>query len=100
MVDLEQKADFSRLQMAVFRVIFGVYLMCHFIAVLPHGVELFGGNGIIGDGQSPFAGKWVNPLFHGEFANYVNVWLIMAIIASGCLGFLLSLGVACLQQIL
>ena len=53
-------------QFALFRIIFGAYLVIHFATQLPHAVELFSGAGVLPDPQ-------LNPL-HGVFPNPLAVW--------------------------
>lgn len=48
---------------AVFRMIFGAYLVIHFAMLLPYASELFGSAGLIGDpALNPVAGLFPNPL--------------------------------------
>lgn len=56
----------SPAQFAVFRILFGVYLIIHFATQLPHGAELFSNRGVLPDAS-------LNPL-HGIFPNPLAVW--------------------------
>ena len=38
-------------QFTIFRILFGSYLFCHFMALLPYGTELFSDRGLLGDGS-------------------------------------------------
>ena len=38
-------------QFTIFRILFGSYLFCHFMALLPYGTELFSDKGLLGDGS-------------------------------------------------
>jgi len=50
-------------QFALFRILFGAYLLQHFLWLLPSGVELFSTAGILGDPQlNPTHGVLPNPL--------------------------------------
>lgn len=81
MINLEKTSDYSSRQFGVFRIIFGLYLTWHFIALIPHGVELFSSQGIM-SGINPFVGKWLNPLFLESSAHFITPWLILATLAS------------------
>ena len=35
-------------QFAVSRILLGIYLLCHFVGLLPHAVEMFSGSGMFG----------------------------------------------------
>jgi len=41
-------------QFTIFRILFGSYLFCHFLALLPYGTELFSDQGLLGDGSLNF----------------------------------------------
>lgn len=81
MINLEKTSDYSSRQFGVFRIIFGLYLMWHFITLIPHGIELFSSQGIM-SGINPFAGKWLNPLFLENSALLITPWLILATLSS------------------
>lgn len=53
-------------QFALFRIIFGTYLACHFASQLPHAVELFSRAGVLPDPR-------LNPLY-GLFPNPLAIW--------------------------
>ncbi|MGJ8655989.1 MAG: DCC1-like thiol-disulfide oxidoreductase family protein [Akkermansiaceae bacterium] len=91
MTFIEKHSDFSARQFITFRILFGIYLTCHFASLIPYGVELFSDVGILGgEGVNPFNGSWPNPLFLEGSSNWITPWLITALIASVSftLGFL------------
>ena len=60
---LRQVKNIDSRQFAVFRVIFGVYLLQHFLWLLPVGAELFSTAGVLSDPRlNPTHGLLPNPL--------------------------------------
>jgi len=59
------KNGWTRGQFLIFRVTFGVYLVYHFLSLLPWGTELFSSSGVLPDGA-------MSPLFH----LFPNVFLL------------------------
>lgn len=67
----------------VFRIIFGLYLTCHFISLLPYATELFGATGMFGSNHpSPFRAVWPNPLFFIDWAPLANYMVALGILSS------------------
>jgi predicted DCC family thiol-disulfide oxidoreductase YuxK len=95
-------------QFAVFRAIFGVYLLQHFLWLLPSGAELFGHAGVLADPRlNPTHGVLPNPLattWGGSPAGVaIFLWAMVALSLAFMIGFwrrtaavLLWFGWACL----
>jgi predicted DCC family thiol-disulfide oxidoreductase YuxK len=62
---MQMKNGWTRGQFLIFRVTFGVYLVYHFLSLLPWGTELFSSGGVLPDGS-------MSPLFH----LFPNVFLL------------------------
>lgn len=96
----------SRYQFAAFRILFGLYLIIHFIGLLPYGPELFSNQGVLSSARLNFThGILPNPLEHWDSPFVVTLFLlIMLVLASsftvGCCrrtaAVLLWYGWACL----
>ena len=78
-------------QFALFRILFGSYLLVHFLALLPHGAELFSSAGLLADPSlNPTFGIFPNHLYVFDSPLAVSLTLGTAVLAS--LAF--TLGVA------
>jgi predicted DCC family thiol-disulfide oxidoreductase YuxK len=62
---MQMKNGWTRGQFRIFRVTFGLYLLCHFLSLLPWGPELFSSRGVLPQGA-------MSPLFH----LFPNVFLL------------------------
>ena len=71
-------------QFALFRIVFGIFLTWHFIALIPYGTELFSNEGIISEAS-------LNPTY-GLFPNHLYLWDTPFVVA-------LTLGIAVLASI-
>lgn len=70
-------------QFTIFRIVFGLYLVCHFAALLPYGAELFSNTGLIADPSlNPTHGIFPNPLALWDSPTAVTLTLSLAIIAA------------------
>jgi hypothetical protein len=96
----------SRMQFAIFRLVLGIYLVAHFVALIPYGTELFSDRGVLANPRLNFTfGILPNLLEHYDSPGFVTVFLIILSILSAvfALGFfrhaaaiLLWYGWACL----
>ena len=78
-------------QFALFRALLGVYLLCHFVGLMPHAIEMFGDEGM-------FASQEMLPTL-GAFPNLFSLSgsasMVYSVIGFGCVcATLLTLGVA------
>ena len=62
---MQMKNGWTRGQFLIFRVVFGLYLVYHFLSLLPWGAELFSSKGVLPQGA-------MSPLFH----LFPNVFLL------------------------
>ena len=70
-------------QFALFRILFGIFLTWHFIALVPYGPELFSNEGIISDANlNPTYGIFPNHLYLWDSPLVVSLTLVTAILAS------------------
>jgi predicted DCC family thiol-disulfide oxidoreductase YuxK len=63
---MQMKNGWTRGQFRIFRVTFGLYLLYHFLSLLPWGTELFSSQGVLPQGA-------MSPLFH-VFPNLFLLW--------------------------
>ena len=64
-------------QFAAFRVLFGVYLVVHFTALVPYGPELFSSAGVLSDPRlNPTHGILPNPLARWDSPDKVTAFLV------------------------
>lgn len=63
---MQMKNGWTRAQFRIFRVTFGLYLLYHFLSLLPWGRELFSSQGVLPQGT-------MSPLFH-LFPNLFLLW--------------------------
>lgn len=63
---MQMKNGWTRGQFRIFRVTFGLYLLYHFLSLLPWGTELFSSQGVLPQGT-------MSPLFH-LFPNLFLLW--------------------------
>jgi predicted DCC family thiol-disulfide oxidoreductase YuxK len=63
---MQMKNGWTRGQFRIFRVTFGLYLVYHFLSLLPWGAELFSSQGVLPQGA-------MSPLFH-LFPNVFLLW--------------------------
>lgn len=83
MIYLTKTSDYSKRQFGIFRILFGMYLIWHFAALIPYRVELFSDIGILGSEEAnPFRGSWPNPLFLEGSHHWITALLITATLAS------------------
>lgn len=77
--------QYSPTQFGIFRIVFGFYLFCHFLYLVPFAEELFGAKNLFClTNPSPYHGIWPNPLFLG--VNYLATILItLATLLSVCI---------------
>ena len=70
------KATITPQQFAVFRIVFGVYLTCHFVALVPYAAELFSRAGMLGDARLNFTyGLLPNPLEHWDSPAFATAFV-------------------------
>lgn len=86
---LQRVKAVSGFQFAAFRIVFGTYLLLHFVALLPYGRELFSAAGALADPRLNFtAGLVPNPLARWGAPSVVTAWLL----GSAALSLLYTLG--------
>lgn len=88
---LERAFPITARQFALFRIVFGLYLTCHFAALLPFSAELFSNVGVLPNAS-------LNPT-HGLFPNVLAwvdspafVYLFVSLLALASLSFAAGLG--------
>ncbi len=70
-------------QFSIFRIVFGTYLLVHFIHLIPWASELFGKDGIIPDpSQNPTYGLFPNPLYLPLTDGWLTTFLIIMALCS------------------
>src|SRR5690242_20541268 len=72
-----------------FRIAFGLYLIQHFVLLLPWGKEIFSSQGMLPDaGLSPFTRLFPNILAIADTPHAITALLVIAVIASAlfCIG--------------
>lgn len=75
-------------QYAVFRALFGAYLLVHFAMLLPFGAELFSSAGMVPDAaQSPLTNVFPNLLHFVDTPIAISVLLVSCCVASVLLAF-------------
>ncbi len=80
---LTQKARYSERQFTTFRILLGVYLIIHFLALVPYAAELFSDSGILSDlTLNPFSASWPNPLFCWRSPAAASSLIIIAVLAA------------------
>ncbi len=73
----------SPYQFAVFRIVFGLYLVIHFAMLLPYGAELFSREGVLPSARLNLtAGILPNPLEHWDTPAFVTGFLIVLLVLS------------------
>jgi hypothetical protein len=73
---------YSRTQFALFRIIFGIYLLWHFIDLMPVCIELFSNNGVIADAHTlPTWNKYLS-IFKYDSPNAILLLVTTMIISS------------------
>ncbi len=73
-------------QYALFRIIFGLYLMIHFINLLPWGSELFSNQGMLPEASlSPLYNLFPSLLLINDSPLAVTAFIVMGIAGSACL---------------
>jgi len=82
--------SYSPYQFSFFRIILGIYLIMHFMLLIPYGTEIWSNLGILPDAS-------LN-LTHGYFPNFLNYfddpWMIKGFIGlATCLSILFTLGI-------
>jgi len=87
--DLINKTDkhYTPYQFAIFRIIFGLYLMWHFLTLLPDAVELFSSIGVLGDPKLNFTypiAPW-NILYYFDSPTFVGFFVSGLLILSAML---------------
>ncbi|MFC7339277.1 DCC1-like thiol-disulfide oxidoreductase family protein [Haloferula chungangensis] len=84
MKTFDQIKPMSAWQFAIFRIVFGVYLLIHFLMLMPYSGELFGARGVIGDASlNPTSGLFPTP-FACELPDAVCALLIgVLVVAAG-----------------
>ncbi|MEP4078984.1 DCC1-like thiol-disulfide oxidoreductase family protein [Haloferula sp.] len=66
MKTFDQSKAMSGWQFTVFRIVFGLYLMIHFLSLIPYAGELFGANGLISSVElNPTSGLFPTPFAWG-----------------------------------
>jgi hypothetical protein len=64
-------------QFAIFRLVFGIYLVIHFALLVPYGAELFSNRGVLADARLNFTfGILPNPLEHYDSPAFVTGFLM------------------------
>ena len=87
---LRRVKPFPGWQFAAFRILFGVYLVAHFAALVPYGPELFGRTGVLSDPRlNPTYGILPNPLTRWDSPEQVTAFLVALTALAG----LFTLGV-------
>jgi predicted DCC family thiol-disulfide oxidoreductase YuxK len=73
----------SGYQFATFRILFGTYLVLHFVALVPYGPELFSHAGVLPDARLNFtSGIFPNPLARWDSPQFVTAFLVaLAVLA-------------------
>lgn len=88
---MHQISRISAGQFAIFRIIFGAYLLQHFIGLLPVGAEVFSNAGVLADPRlSPTHGLLPNPLATAWGGSPAFVTAFIAVLAGLSLAFLLG----------
>jgi len=73
----------TRGQFLVFRVVFGLYLVYHFLSLLPWGAELFSSQGVLPQGtMSPLFRLFPNIFLLSDSPLFVQVCLLVAAVSS------------------
>lgn len=73
-------------QYSIFRIIFGIYLIIHFIYLLPWGAELFSNKGMLPNGSlSPLYHLFPNILLLNDSPLTINLLLCIGVLSGICL---------------
>jgi predicted DCC family thiol-disulfide oxidoreductase YuxK len=79
-------------QFAIFRAVFGAYLLQHFLWLLPHGAELFGRDGVLADPRlNPTHGLLPNPLATAWGGSAAGVTVFLWVMSALSFAFMLGL---------
>src|SRR5258708_25929103 len=74
---MKMKTHWTGGQFSIFRVVFGFYLLQHFLALLPWGPEVFSSAGVLPDGNlSPLLRSFPNIFLMSSFAVAVELFLV------------------------
>jgi predicted DCC family thiol-disulfide oxidoreductase YuxK len=80
---MQMKNGWTRGQFLVFRVVFGLYLVYHFLSLLPWGAELFSSDGVLPQGaMSPLFRLFPNVFLLSDSPLFVQACLVAAAIFS------------------
>ena len=80
---MQMKNAWTRGQFLVFRVVFGLYLVYHFLSLLPWGAELFSSQGVLPQGaMSPLFRLFPNVFLLSDSPLFVQVCLLVAAVSS------------------
>jgi predicted DCC family thiol-disulfide oxidoreductase YuxK len=83
---MQMKNGWTRGQFRIFRVTFGLYLVYHFLSLLPWGQELFSSHGVLPQGaMSPLFHLFPNVFLLSDSALFVQACLLAAAIFSAFL---------------
>ncbi len=83
----------SKYQFAAFRILLGLYLIIHFIGLLPYGPELFSNQGVLSSARLNLThGAFPNPLEHWDSPFVVNLFLLIM------LALAISFAVGCARR--
>lgn len=87
--DLLNSSDthYTPYQFTIFRVVFGVYLLWHFLVLFPNATELFSSNGILPDPSLNFTfplAPW-NPLYYFDSPAIISSFIVLCITLSAIL---------------
>jgi hypothetical protein len=73
-------------QYSIFRMIFGIYLIIHFVYLLPWGTELFSNKGMLPNGSlSPLYHLFPNILLLNDSPLTVSILLVIGALSGICL---------------
>jgi len=80
---MQMNNGWTRGQFLVFRVVFGLYLVYHFLSLLPWGAELFSSQGVLPQGtMSPLFRLFPNIFLLSDSPLFVQVCLLVAAVSS------------------
>jgi predicted DCC family thiol-disulfide oxidoreductase YuxK len=80
---MQMKNGWTRGQFLIFRVVFGFYLVYHFLSLLPWGAELFSYKGVLPQGaMSPLFRLFPNVFLLSDSPHFVQACLVAAAILS------------------
>jgi predicted DCC family thiol-disulfide oxidoreductase YuxK len=80
---MQMNNGWTRGQFLVFRVVFGLYLVYHFLSLLPWGAELFSSQGVLPQGaMSPLFHLFPNVFLLSDAPHFVRACLVVAAVFS------------------